>query len=218
MKPAAKTPPLSSRQRRGRVCVVSNSDNTTRPVGFVKRRLLMAMRIAQPILVVLMAISAFAIGDTANAQRVYVATPAGVYVRPYPPVVAYPYGYPYNPRRAYRQAVRSSYYAAAAAATYAVPPAPYAYPPRNALPRSSTGTDSTRGPRDYLYSEPSESRSTYNQPTENRSMTPTPAPPRPSSTLNAPSSSSALKPMTPQSGNSTEAIPSPPSEPGPVEF
>jgi hypothetical protein len=149
----------------------------------------------------------FFASDAADAQQIYVG-PAGIYVRPYP-LNAYPYGYPYNPRRAYRQAVRSSYYAAAAAAAiHAVPPAPYTYRSKRSLAtQPSPDYGPTAGPRDFL----------HNPTSADSSRTPTPAPPQPGVVPHAPTSST-LKPMTSEPGTSTEAIPAPSSEPGPVEF
>jgi len=48
---------------------------------------------------------------------VYASPTVGVYVQTYPTYPAYPYGYVYNPRRAYRQAVRYGYAPAAVVVT-----------------------------------------------------------------------------------------------------
>jgi hypothetical protein len=69
------------------------------------------------------AIASFVIATPASAQYFYVPVyappppPRPVYVRAYPVYPVYPYGYVYNPRRAYRQAVRYGYVPAAVVVT-----------------------------------------------------------------------------------------------------
>lgn len=88
------------------------------------------------------------------ASNASAARPYGWYYPGYAPVVApaygygygvvaTPYGYTYNPRRAYRQAIRYGY-----VRPVVVAPAPvYAYPPYYYAPYYGP----TRGPRDYMY-------------------------------------------------------------------
>lgn len=172
-----------------------------------------------PVLAALFAtgVCAMAQCDSAQAQQIVVATPAGVYVRPYP-LNAYPYGYPYNPRRAYRQAVRANV-AAAIGVPAVVVPAPYPYGqiriPATRLPTDYSGA--TRGPRDFLSTEPSTQYRPSTQFSERQTLRPTPAPPSPGPVSEVPAIGGASNPSVPQSGV-PEAIPSPPSEPGPVEF
>jgi hypothetical protein len=121
-------------------------------------------RTSIPLVAAMMAITIglFA-ATTASAQGVYVMKYRG-----YGPVVApvYPYGYiapyygyPYNPRKAYRQGLRYGYPPLFQA--WPLPPAPtYAYPYYGAMPYYGPV-----GPRDYMY-QPQESR-------------PLPQPPRP---------------------------------------
>ncbi len=100
-----------------------------------------------------------------------------------------PYGYAYNPRRAFRRSLRYGYPVAPPMAPVTV----YAYPHYGYAPYPLAPI---RGPRDYLY------RPSYRQPP--RQEVPTPA-------LADPRSEARPRPAPPGSG--PELIPTPPSEP-----
>lgn len=117
-----------------------------------------------------LAICLFATSDASAAR------PYGWYYSGYAPVmapaygygfgvVATPYGYTYNPRRAYRQAVRYGYLPP----VVAVPAPVYAYPTYYAPYYAPRPYAPTRGPRDYLY-QPG-----YRQQTPRIAPAPTPA-------------------------------------------
>jgi hypothetical protein len=156
--------------------------------------------------------------STAAAQYIVVRPPAGVYVRGYG---VYPYGYPYGApavvRREYRRAYRNGVL--------------YGYP-------MVVGT--VHGPTDFLYRSPYgvttspplinyrgttgssgyAGQSTYS--TYGGTTIPTPSRPQARSTAKVPSSESQAtlppEPAVTAPNSASEPIPSPPAEPGPVEF
>ncbi|MBN1394127.1 MAG: hypothetical protein JW959_03810 [Pirellulales bacterium] len=100
---------------------------------------------------------------------------------------ATPYGYVYNPRRAYRQTVRYGFAPLPAVMPVAVYGYPYPYYGYFSQPYSST-----RGPRDYFYSQD------YDQSHRRQSSVPPDRQPRPVPADSGP-----------------EVIPAPPSQPTP---
>jgi hypothetical protein len=169
------------------------------------------------IVFVLLGISAAAAVPPAAAQEAYVPPAVGAYARA---VAAYPYGYPgypYGSRRLYRQAVRYAIERERSGLPPAVTPAPgvpgypNGYPNYGSARRPSAYDKNRTGPKDYL-----------NRSGDDHSPSPTPArravelPPQPASPVASPDG--LVEPPVPESATPSEAIPMPPSEPGPKEF
>jgi hypothetical protein len=138
---------------------------------------------------------------TASAQVLYAPPIVGVYVRP--GYAAYPYGYPYNPRRAYRQAVRFGL-------------APVVPPPVLRGPTDYFGRP-FYGPPYYAYPTPPPAYPGYggfsgSAPNAYRSMVPPPSPISPDLPPNAQPTPSPEEVPTPSAP--AEPIPPPPSDPG----